>query len=187
MTLKKTLAAGITVLALGGIMTACSDDDDSTSSDSKETTSETGSDTAADDTAAEDTAEEGAGEDADVSTGGETSVKVEGKDLDGLDLSTVTCVKQGGKINIASGAIGGQEGLAIVLTDEAEPKVEAFSMVVDGSALAVSSMAGAKVGSAEVAVDGDTYTLTGKAEGADLDDPSAGMISKEFEIKVSCS
>src|SRR5690606_10271616 len=108
------------------------------------------------------------------------SVKVEGKDLEGLDLSSVTCVKQGGKITIASGAVSGQQGLGIVLTDEDAPKVEAFSMVVDGTALAVSSMGGMEVGSAEVSVDGDTYTLTGEAAGADLANPTGEMITKKF-------
>jgi hypothetical protein len=37
-----------------------------------------------------------------VSTGGATEVKVEGADLAGLDPASVTCVKQGGKINIGS-------------------------------------------------------------------------------------
>ena len=109
------------------------------------------------------------------------------RDLEGLDLSSVTCVKQGGKITIASGAVSGQQGLGIVLTDEDAPKVEAFSMVVDGTALAVSSMGGMEVGSAEVSVDGDTYTLTGEAAGADLANPTGEMITKKFEIKVSCS
>jgi lipoprotein LpqH len=43
--------------------------------------------------------------DSQVSTGGSTEVKVDGKDLSGLDMNSVTCVKQGGKINVASGAI----------------------------------------------------------------------------------
>ena len=37
-----------------------------------------------------------------ASTGGSTEVKVDGSDLSGLDLNSVTCVKQGGKINVAS-------------------------------------------------------------------------------------
>ena len=40
-------------------------------------------------------------------------------------------------------------------------------MTVDGNALAVSNM-GAKVGSADVKVDGSTYTITGQAAGADM-------------------
>ncbi|WP_235735701.1 lipoprotein LpqH [Nocardioides alcanivorans] len=191
MNIKKTLAAGIAVLALAGSMTACSDDDsDSKSSNNaSETTEETEAETPADESAEETTPGDGADDGVDeseVSTGGDTSVKVEGKDLAGVDLDTVTCVKQGGKINVASGSVGGQEGLAIVMTDEEQPTVEALSLMVDGTALAVSSMGGAEVGSAEVSVDGNTYTVTGEAAGADMEDPTAGMITKKFEITVSC-
>jgi ipoprotein LpqH len=122
-----------------------------------------------------------------VSTGGSTSVKVEGQDLAGVDLNSVTCVKAGGKINVASGSAGGQQGLGVVMTDEATPKVESVALVVDGSALAVSSMGGMSTGSADVAVAGSNYTITGDAVGADMKNPMAGMITKKFEIKVSCN
>ncbi|HYZ62549.1 MAG TPA: lipoprotein LpqH [Acetobacteraceae bacterium] len=121
-----------------------------------------------------------------VSTGGSTEVKVDGKDLAGLDLNSVTCVKQGGKINVASGAVGGQQGLGIVMTDAATPTVESLGMVVDGNALAVTNNMGAKVGSADVKVDGSTYTISGEATGADMKNPMAGMITKPFTVKVSC-
>jgi lipoprotein LpqH len=45
---------------------------------------------------------------------------------------------------------------------------------------------GQKVGSANVAVDGKTYTITGQAQGADIKNPMAGMITKDFSIKVTC-
>jgi ipoprotein LpqH len=122
-----------------------------------------------------------------VSTGGSTEVKVDGKDLAGLDLNSVTCVKQAGKINVASGAIGGQQGLGIVMTDEATPKVESLGMVVDGNALAVTNNMGAQVGTADVKVDGSTYTITGEATGADIKNPMAGMITKPFTVQVTCS
>ncbi|MDT5110453.1 MAG: ipoprotein LpqH, partial [Mycobacterium sp.] len=96
-------------------------------------------------------------------------------------------VKAGGKINVASGSAGGQQGLGVVMTDEATPKVESVALVVDGSALAVSSMGGMSTGSADVAVDGSNYTITGDAVGADMKNPMAGMITKKFEIKVSCN
>jgi lipoprotein LpqH len=121
-----------------------------------------------------------------VSTGGSTEVKVDGADLAGLDLNSVTCVKQGGKINVASGAVGGQQGLGIVMTDEATPTVESLGMVVDGNALAVANNMGVKTGSAEVKVDGSTYTITGEATGADMKNPMAGMITKPFTVKVTC-
>ena len=121
-----------------------------------------------------------------VSTGGGgAQVVVGGSALAGLDPATVTCVKQGGKIDIGSGSTAGKQALAVVMTDESTPKVESLAMFVDGNALSVSNM-GAKVGSANVSVDGKTYTITGQAQGADMKNPMAGMISKDFNIKVTC-
>ncbi|HVQ51086.1 MAG TPA: lipoprotein LpqH [Mycobacterium sp.] len=129
----------------------------------------------------------GSGSGSQVSTGGSTEVKVDGKDLSGLDLKSVTCVKQGGKINVASGAINGQAGLAVVMTDAKPPTVDSLGLSVDGNALAVTNTMGAKVGSADVKVDGSTYTITGEAAGADIKNPMAGMITKPFTVKVTCS
>lgn len=125
--------------------------------------------------------------DTQVSAGGSTEVKVDGSDLAGLDLNSVTCVKQGGKINVASAAINGQAGLAVVMTDANPPTVESLGMSVDGNALAVTNTMGAKVGSAEVKVDGSTYTITGEASGADMANPMAGMVTKPFSVKVTCN
>ncbi|WP_198967717.1 lipoprotein LpqH [Mycobacterium shottsii] len=122
-----------------------------------------------------------------VSTGGGgTQVRVGGTNLPGLDPASVTCVKQGGKIDIGSGSAGGQQALAVVMTDEATPRVESLALVVDGNALSVTDNMGAKVGSAKVAVEGKTYTITGQVQGADMKNPMAGMITKDFSIKVTC-
>ncbi len=122
-----------------------------------------------------------------VSTGGGgTQVQVGGTNLPGLDPASVTCVKQGGKIDIGSGSAGGQQALAVVMTDEATPRVESLALVVDGNAVSVTDNMGAKVGSAKVAVEGKTYTITGQAQGADMKNPMAGMITKDFSIKVTC-
>ena len=119
--------------------------------------------------------------------GGGTQIQVGGSDLPGVNPASVTCVKQGGKIDIGSGTTGGpQQALAVVMTDEATPKVESLALVVDGNALSVANNMGAKVGSANVAVNGKTYTITGQAQGADMKNPMAGMITKDFNIKVSC-
>ena len=65
----------------------------------------------------------GTGSSTQVSTSGNTEVKVEGQDLAGLDLNSVTCVKAAGKINVASAPIGGgAQGLGVVMTDEATPE-----------------------------------------------------------------
>ena len=158
--IMKRVVAGVVGLALGAaVLVGCSDDKKPEAAPSQ----------------------------AQASTGGSTEVKVGGSDLSGLDLNSVTCVKQGGKINVASAAINGQAGLAVVMTDEATPSVESLGMSVDGNALAVTNMMGAKTGSAEVKVDGSTYTITGEAAGADMANPMAGMITKPFTIKVTCS
>lgn len=175
MTKNRVLAAGIGMFAVAAALVGCSGD----KGDEPAASSAASNSATADSTVA-------AG-DTEVSNGGTTEVKVEGQDLAGLDLNSVTCVKQGGKINVGSAAIGGQQGLGVVMTDEATPTVESLGLVVDGNALAVAAMGGVSTGSATVQVDGDTYTITGEAAGADMANPMAGMITKAFEIKVSCS
>src|SRR3954465_5433142 len=120
------------------------------------------------------------------STGGSTEVKVDGKALSGLDLKSVTCVKQGGKINVASAAVNGQAGLAVVMSEANPPTVEPLGMTVDGNALAVTNSMGAQVGKADVKVDGSTYTITGEAAGADMKTPRPGITPKRFTVKVTC-
>lgn len=165
----KRVVAGVIGLAAGAAMLVGCSDDKGTTAESSSSQSSAASQTSA------------------VADGGKTEVKVDGADLAGLDLNSVTCVKQGGKITVASGAIGGQQGLGIVMTDEATPVVESLGMVVDGNALAVANAMGAKSGSAEVKVDGDSYTITGEAVGADMSNPMAGMITKPFTVTVTCS
>jgi lipoprotein LpqH len=123
-----------------------------------------------------------------AAAGTNAQVKVGGTDLAGLNPASVTCVRTGGKIDIGSGApaAGAKQALVVVMTDEATPKVESLALFVDGSALSVSNAMGVKVGSANVAVDGKTYTITGQAQGADMKNPMAGMITKDFNIKVTC-
>ncbi|WP_173817360.1 MULTISPECIES: lipoprotein LpqH [unclassified Mycobacterium] len=124
---------------------------------------------------------------ASTGTGTNAQVKVGGTDLPGLNPSAVTCVRTGGKIDIGSGTTSGpQQALAVVMTDANPPAVESLALFVDGNALSVSNGMGAKVGSANVSVDGKTYTITGQAQGADMKNPMAGMITKDFSIKVTC-
>jgi lipoprotein LpqH len=159
MTMNRVVAGALGLLAGAALLVGCSDDKSASTASAGDTQ---------------------------ASTGGSTAVKVDGKDLAGLDLNSVTCVKQAGKITVASGAIGGQQGIGIVMTDADTPSVESLGMVVDGSALAVSNMGGMKSGSADVKVDGSTYTITGEATGADIKNPMAGMVTKPFTVTVSC-
>jgi ipoprotein LpqH len=160
--MKRVLAAVIGLIATATLLMACSDNKSSAPASTV------------------------AAGGAQVSTGGGAEVKVEGGNLAGLDPKSVTCVKQGGKINVGSGSVGGQQAVAVVMTDAAPPTVESLGLVVDGNALAVTNNMGAKVGSADVKVDGNTYTITGEAQGADIKNPMAGMITKKFSIKVTC-
>ena len=103
-------------------------------------------------------------------------------------MNSVTCVKQGGKINVASGAIDGQAGLAVVMTD-AEPADRRLAGYVGRRQCPRGHQhhGRRRVGSADVKVDGSTYTITGEATGADIKNPMAGMITKPFTVKVTCS
>ncbi|WP_110207213.1 lipoprotein LpqH [Nocardioides daejeonensis] len=182
MRITKILVSGVAVLALAGGLTACGDD---TKDDKKDDSSQTTPEAPTDDAPAEDegTDEETAttddGSDPEVSSGGDISVKVDGKEVSGLDTSTIQCAKMGGKINVGSADAG--SGLGLVMTDEATPKVESFGLLVDGITLAVAP----GMGSADVAVDGNTYTITGTAQGTDSAKPTE-VVEKDFEIVVTC-
>ncbi|MCV7064928.1 lipoprotein LpqH [Mycolicibacterium farcinogenes] len=165
--MKRIVTALIGLAAGAGVLVGCSDD----KSDSAP--------------AAAPATEVAAG-DAELSTGGAAEVTVDGGALADLDPASVSCVRHGGKISIGSGSAGPQQAVAVVMTDEATPKVESVALMVDGNALGVSDMMGVKTGSADVTVDGDTYTISGEAQGADVKNPMAGMITKPFTIKVSC-
>lgn len=115
-----------------------------------------------------------------ASTGSHTMVKVDGKDLTGVDLNNVGCTKQGGTIAIGSAGTSG--GVGATLTDGNPPTVQTVGITVDGNALAV----GPGVGEAKVKVDGNTYTITGTAQGANISNPMAGLVKKSFEIMVTC-
>ncbi len=118
-----------------------------------------------------------------ASTGGAATVTVDGKDLPGLDVNSVSCVKAAGRITVGSAAIGGQQGVGVVMTDANPPAVQSLGIVYNGAALAVAPGAG----SADVKVDGSTYTISGTAQGTNLNNPTAGLVSKPFEIKVHCT
>ncbi|GAA1001251.1 lipoprotein LpqH [Nocardiopsis tropica] len=115
------------------------------------------------------------------SSGSGTVVKVDGKDLSGVDLSSVGCAKTSNTIAIGSGGAGG--GVGATLTDGNPPTVQTVGITVDGNALAV----GPGVGDATVKVDGKRYTITGNAQGGNISNPMAGVTKKSFEISVTCN
>lgn len=81
-------------------------------------------------------------------------------------------------------AIGqGTTGIAATLSTGDAPTVSSVGLGnVDGVVLAV----GAGVGDATATKDGSTYTITGNATGADMNNPLNGMVTKPFELVVAC-
>ena len=104
---NRILVAGVGLVAAAAVLVGCSDDKGSSPAPSTAAASGTGSSTQ-------------------VSTEPATPrSRWRARILAGLDLNSVTCVKVAGKINVASAPIGGgAQGLGLVMTDEATPKVE---------------------------------------------------------------
>lgn len=123
----------------------------------------------------------------DVGAAGNATIEVDGKPLEGVDLSQVGCGRTGELINI--GGAGGDRisGFGAVLKDAEPPTVESVAFTFDGQAYGVTSMMGMTMGSATVTVDGDTYTITGTASGVDMANIGDGVQEKPFTIKVDCA
>lgn len=123
----------------------------------------------------------GGGNDAgSVRSGADAVVKVDGKDVSGLDLSTVSCVRQGENFVIGTGGANG--AVAVTMTTHNPPVLQTVGITADGATLAV----GGGVGEATVRVAGTRYTITGTAQGASMSNPTAGVVRKPFEIAVTC-
>ncbi len=122
----------------------------------------------------------GGGDAGSVRSGADAVVKVDGKDVSGLDLSTVSCVRQGENFVIGTGGSNG--AVAVTMTTHNPPVLQTVGITADGTTLAV----GGGVGEATVRVDGTRYTITGTAQGASMSNPAAGVVRKPFEIAVTC-
>ncbi|BBX33744.1 MULTISPECIES: lipoprotein LpqH [Mycolicibacterium] len=119
---------------------------------------------------------------ASVTTGsGTAKVTIDGKDHP--VSGSIACVKQGGNVNIALGQ--GMTGITAVVSEADPPAVTAVQLGnIDGVMLQYG--AGAPGGSAEATKDGNKYTIKGNATGADMANPMAGVVTKPFELEVTC-
>lgn len=115
-----------------------------------------------------------------VRSGADAVVKVDGKDVAGLDLSTITCVRQGENFVIGTGGANG--AVAVTMTTHNPPVLQNVGITADGTTLAV----GGGIGEATVRVAGTRYTISGTAQGASMSNPGAGVVRKPFEIAVTC-
>lgn len=161
--LTAVCGAAIVVLGLAG----CSSDSDSSEATSAET--ETTTSAAAD-------------VDVDVDeASGSTMVTIDGEDQ-GVE-GTVVCTTAGGNVNIVIGKAA--TGITAVVSEGDEPSVSSVALGnVNDVTLAFQE--GAPGGDATATKDDDTYKITGNASGADMSNPMGGMVTKPFEIEVTC-
>lgn len=118
-----------------------------------------------------------------VSTSGQAKVVVDGQDQN--VKGPVTCQKAGGALQIGIGQPGSSSVIAVQATDADPPVIQQIAFgTVNGSGLAYQQ--GSPGSSAQAAKDGNGYKFTGTATGMDRSNPMAGMVSKSFEVDVTC-
>lgn len=156
--------AAIVVASLSG----CSSGDKSaTGSSSSSSSSSSASSSSAASTSAEASAD--------------TKVSIEGKDQN--VTGSVVCTNVGDTIAIAIGQA--TTGIAATVTNGDSPTVKQVGLGnVNGAVLGYSQ--GLPGGEAAVTKNGKSYKITGKASGVDMANPMAGMVTKTFEIDVTC-
>lgn len=93
--------------------------------------------------------------------------------------------KAGGELQIGIGQPGSSGAVAVQATDANPPVVHQIALgTVNGVNLAYQQ--GSPGASAQATKDGDGYKFTGTATGVDPSNPMAGMVSKPFEVDVTC-
>lgn len=118
-----------------------------------------------------------------VSTSGHAKVIVDGQDQ--KVQGPVTCQKAGGELQIGIGQAGSPNTVAVQATDTDPPAIHQISLgTVNNVTLAYQQ--GSPGASAQATKDGNGYKFTGTATGIDKSNPMAGMVSKPFEVNVTC-
>lgn len=118
-----------------------------------------------------------------VSTSGHATVTVDGKDQN--VKGQVTCQKAGGELQIGIGESGTQTAVSVQATDANPPVVHQIALGnVNGVTLTYQQ--GSPGASAQATEDGNGYKFTGTATGVNTANPMQGMVSKSFEIDVTC-
>lgn len=118
-----------------------------------------------------------------VSTSGHATVTVDGKDQN--VKGQVTCQKAGGELQIGIGQPGTQTAVSVQATDANPPVVHQIALGnVNGVTLTYQQ--GSPGASAQATEDGNGYKFTGTATGVNTANPMQGMVSKSFEIDVTC-
>lgn len=113
------------------------------------------------------------------STNGHAKVIVDGKDQN--VSGNVTCDKAGGELAIGIGA-GSPTAVAVQATDTNPPTIHQIAL----GTVALAYQQGSPGASANATQNGDDYKFTGTATGVDKTNVTAGLVSKPFEIDVTC-
>jgi ipoprotein LpqH len=118
-----------------------------------------------------------------VSTTGHAKVIVDGKDQN--VSGNVTCQKAGGELQIGIGQPGSPTAIAVQATDTNPPTVHQIALgTVDNVALAYQQ--GSPGASADATQNVDAYKFSGTATGVDKTNFTGGLVSKPFEVDVTC-
>jgi ipoprotein LpqH len=118
-----------------------------------------------------------------VSTSGTAKVVIDGKDQN--VNGAVTCQKASGQLQIGIGQPGTSTSVVVQATDANPPAVHQIALGnVNGVTL--SYQQGSPGASAQATQDGNGYKFTGTATGMNTANPMAGMVSKSFEVDVTC-
>jgi lipoprotein LpqH len=118
-----------------------------------------------------------------VSTSGHAKVVVDGQDQN--VNGPVTCQKAGGQLQIGIGQPGSPNTVAVQATDADPPAIHQIALgTINGVPLAYQQ--GSPGASAQATKDGNGYKFSGTATGMNPSNPMAGMVSKPFEVDVTC-
>lgn len=160
------------LVAVGGAAIVIAGLSGCSSSDKKDTSSET---TVA--TSAEPTTSVVAGDTTATTGSGTARVTIDGKEhqLEG----SVVCATVAGNVSVNVGQ--GMSGVSATLSEGDQPTVTALALGnIDGVSLGYTP--GVPGGSAEATKDGNKYTIKGNATGVDGMNP----VTKPFELEVAC-
>ncbi|EUA24589.1 conserved 19 kDa lipoantigen family protein [Mycobacterium xenopi 3993] len=108
--------------------------------------------------------------------------------VDGQDQNVngpVTCQKAGGQLQIGIGQPGSPNTVAVQATDADPPTIHQIALgTINGVPLAYQQ--GSPGANAQATKDGNGYKFSGTATGMNPSNPMAGMVSKPFEVDVTC-
>lgn len=117
-----------------------------------------------------------------ASTGtGTAKVTIDGNDhqVEG----SVVCATVANTVSLTIGQA--PSGVSATLTPGDPPTVTALALGnIDGVSLGYTP--GVPGGSAEATKDGNTYTIKGNATGMDMANPTAGAVTKPYEVEITC-